>query len=125
MTVSNKHLQVLLVLMILTHAGCIIMGVVFGKMLQLASSLNLIESTSIVSYWLVKQLRIKQHIFEWREIIFFLLESVLITLVVYYLACGCQNKCIKIVEYTGFAMHTIALILLTIFAFAFKIKKLF
>ena len=124
MSKSDQWVNVSLVLLILIYLSIWIVGYFSNKLSYLMSFLNLIASVSIILYWAVREMQIKQHIIELREIIVLSFEVIAIGCAVYSLVASQGNNSAKVMQYIFFGIHLSALMLALIFMLTFKLNKL-
>ncbi|MCW3116077.1 MAG: hypothetical protein JWM28_159, partial [Chitinophagaceae bacterium] len=87
--------------------------------------INLLAGLSVIIYWIQKQIRITQHSIEFREMIFLVIESLIVGISVYYILSSPLNHWIKVVQYIIFGLHWILTLLALAFMLTFRIKRLF
>ncbi len=124
MNKADQPIVFILILLIAVHLSIAVPGFVKGKFLFYASILNFISGLLIIIYWLQKQLRIEQHIFEQREFVVLNLELVMIFCAVAFFFTNRCTAFFKTVQYSFFTIHLLLLILGLIFMLTFKMNKL-
>lgn len=124
MSISDYWIKLALIFGILVYLGTFIAGLVTHKLAQYIFIVNTLSGLAVFIYWGQKQLRITQHIFEEREMIFLGFELIVVTAAVYSLLSSPVSHWLKIVQYIFFAMHSICLLLLLAFFLFFKMNKL-
>ena len=124
MVKTDQSVIIIIVLIILIHLSIWIVGSASGKLQYLITILNLLSASSIILYWIQKQLRITQHIFELREILGLTFELSIVCIAAYSLSKDTSINWIRIFQYIIFGIHFTALILFLIFMLTFKLNKL-
>lgn len=91
---------------------------------MLTALLNLLTSASLVICWITKQIKIKQHVREMREMIVVCLELIVIGCSVYATAAGRANGWLKNIQYVFLGVHLAVSVVGLVFMFTFKMNKL-
>ncbi len=125
MTISNRGLIATVVTFIVIYLLAIINDVVNSNQLIFILILNFSLSLVVLLYWIIKQLRIKIHYFELRELVVLSLEVVILVSSCFAIFQDVLPKWFQMIEYVFFGIQFIALILFLIFALTFRMKKLF
>lgn len=126
MSKSDYWVNVILIFFILLHIIVLISGLVTHKLLTYISVLNTISGLIVIIYWIQKQLRITQHIYEAREMIFLGFETVLVAVSIYSIVSNFQiNYWVRVVQYVFFSIQFLCLVLLLLFMLFFKMNRLF
>lgn len=107
-----------------THISAFIAGLVTNRLPYFMSILNLVCSLVLVLYWIQKQVRITQHIFETREMLVLGLEVTVVAVSVYSLASNNWNTSLKVFQYIVSGIHLLVLLAFILFMLTFKMKKL-
>jgi hypothetical protein len=124
MSNPDKVVIIIMLLLITIHLGVAVAGFITGRLLFLMTLLNLIAGLSIIIYWIQKQLRISQHIFEGREVLGLILELIVVGCGMYVLSKNHAVNFFKVLQYIFFSIHLLLLILALIFMLTFKMNKL-
>lgn len=124
MSRSDQWVLFIALAAVVTHISAFIAGLVTNRLPYLMSILNLACSLILVLYWIQKQLRITQHIFETREILVLCLEVTVVVVSVYSLASNTWNTSSRIFQYIVSGIHLLVLIAFILFMLTFKMKKL-
>lgn len=125
MAISNRQFKALIILFLLIY-GFILFTCFSGhQRVNYIPLLNTITSASILFYWIRKQLRITQHIYELREMVVLCLEIIFLGISVYTFFINLPIQWLTITGYVISGIHFIVLIVFLIFTLTFKMKKLF
>lgn len=122
---ADQWVRIILWISILVHVIVLVVGLMASKLSFLTAWINLIVGTSILLYWIQKQLRIELHIFEMREWIVLGFELVVVGTSLYLIATKQWSGGVRVLQYIFFGFHLLALILLAVFLLTFKMKRLF
>ena len=120
MTISNKGIITIVISSIVIY----LLALIPNKLI-LILILNLASSFSILLYWIIKQLRIKKHYYESREIIVLSFEILIFLVSSFSVFTHILPGWLKFIEYVFYGSHLIALIAFLFFALTFKMKRLF
>ena len=124
MSMSNQRARASLMLVVLLHLLIWVLGYFTNKLLLLTAALTLVTALSFIFYRAIKQLKIKQHIIEAREIIVAAFEIMVICCALYCLLTNSPGNVLEILQFIFFALHFSASILVYIFALTFKMNKM-
>jgi|GEM_PF-1463474 len=124
MNKADQPIIFILILLIAVHLSIAVLGFVKGRFLFYASILNFTSGLLIIIYWLQKQLRVQQHIFEQREFVVLNLELIMIFFAVAFFFTNRYATFFKLVQYSFFTVHLLLLITGLIFMLTFKMNKL-
>ncbi len=124
MNKPDQWVIITLLLLIVLHLAIGITGRIYGRQLFFTTLLNLITGSSILIYWIQKQFRISQHIFEQREILALCLEGLLVMCAIYYFASGKTINYIRVIQYLFFGVHFLLLVAGLVFMLTFKMNRL-
>ena len=113
-----------LMLMLLLYSTMWITGLVTGSAAYLVAWINMVAGFFVILYWIHKQLSIRQHYIEAREIIVLCLELVIIAVAALSLFSDYWNSWARVFHYAVFALHFIFLLCLMVFMLTFKMKRL-
>lgn len=94
------------------------------KAMLLISYLNAIVALCVILYWVVKNLTIQQHYFEFREAFVLCLEACILIFALYGIL-GFQSITLKVINYVAFGLHLLAAIGILYFMLTFKMNRLF
>lgn len=125
MSRSDQWVIIFAVTVALIHVAVLIIGSITHRLFYLMAIVNLISGSSIIIYWIQKQIRITQHISEGREMIVLGLEAIVVVVTAYSMASNQWNSWQKVFQYIVFGIHFILLLLFIIFILTFKMKRLF
>lgn len=125
MSRSDQWLTIFVVTVALIHVAAFFTGSVTQKLFFPLAIVNLVSGSSILIYWIQKQLRITQHIFEGREMAVLGLEAVIVFVTAYSLASNHWTSWTRVFQYIVFGIHVIILLLFIIFILTFRMKRLF
>lgn len=124
MSPSNKQVTGLVILCIFLYTATLCLDVFGHIKLRYISFLNFFSFSLILLYWGGKQLRITQHCFELREMIFLSSEVLCGGIAVYSWFAEPPATWLAVLQYVIFAIHFIALVAMFIFMRMFMIKRL-
>jgi len=124
MSISDYWIKLALIFGVLIYLGTLIAGLMTHKLAQYVFIVNAISGLAVLIYWVQKQIRISQHIFEAREMIFLGFELLVVTAAIYSLLSSPISNWLKITQYIFFAIQFICLVLLLAFFLFFKMNKL-
>ena len=125
MSISDYWVKVILLFIILIYLGTLVAGLITHKLSQYVSIVNGLSGLAVIIYWVQKQLRITQHIFEGREMIFLGFEIAVVALAVYSLLSSQSSHWVRVAQYLFFSIQFICLVILLLFFLFFKMNKLF
>ena len=125
MSPSNTQVKVITISFMLIYVSVFLISLRSYQQVKLISLLNFITSFSLLLYWIRKQLRITQHIYEMREMVLLGIEILFLGIAVFSFFIHEEGSWAVITAYVIFAIHFIVLILALVFMLTFKIKKLF
>ena len=125
MNPSDYWIKAVLLLSILVYAIALAGGLISHKLLQYVLIINAFTGLIVILYWVQKQLRITQHIFEAREMIFLGFEAVIVAVAIYSLSSSHVSHWLRVVQYVVFFIQFIFLVMLFLFFLFFKMNKLF
>ncbi|MEO6667927.1 MAG: hypothetical protein ABIN36_00540 [Ferruginibacter sp.] len=120
---TDKTTKIFLFTAIAVYIAVFIIGIGDGT-LKYISIINAITSGSVPLYWVNKQLRITQHIFELREAIVLSAETLFTTTAVYTIFSNPTNSFLHVLQYLIYGMHFIVLLLFAIYLLTCKINRL-
>lgn len=124
MSISDAWIKGIAISGVLIYAVIFIIGLKTHKLLRYISLLNLLSGLIFVLYWILKQLRITQHSFELRELIFLAFELVVVFLSLYVIQSVVIPQWAKYLSYTFFSLQFLILVLFLLIMFFFKMNKL-
>ena len=124
MNKTDQPVVIIMGLLLLLYLSVWAVGYFTGKLPYLIAGLNLATAACIILYWVVRQLKIKQHYFELREMMVLGAELAVIACAVYAITAGSKINWLKIVQYIVFAIHFLVLILGLIFMLTVKFNRL-
>jgi peptidoglycan biosynthesis protein MviN/MurJ (putative lipid II flippase) len=124
MTNSNQSVLIILIAIIVLFFTVLIIGYRTHQLAFLISLLNLVSAMTLLIYWLQKQIRITQHIFELREMVVLSLEMMVVVCAIYGIASHQNQYWLNIIHYVVFVIHIVCLILFLMFLLTFKMDRL-
>jgi len=124
MLTSNQITNIILIVVIAIHFAVLIVGIKSNRTGLYLSMLNLVAGSSVLIYWIQKQLRITQHLFGITEILMLVFEIALVASAIYFLVSKKVINSVVIMQYVFFGIHLLALVLLFVFMLTFKMKRL-
>ncbi len=114
-----------MIIILICHLAAIIIGYKMQKTTLLISYLNAVIVIGIFVFWAIDSLNIKQHNFEFRELVVIALEACLLIIALYAIR-GSHNKTyVKGINYIGFGIHLLATTGMLYYIAAFKFDRLF
>src|SRR6187549_2301466 len=125
MSLSDKRISAVVATVIMIHIAIFVTVLFLPTLSYLTAVVNLVIGSSICIYWIQKQLRITQHIFELREIIALTLEVVVIGCSIYSILLSEQIARLDVVNLFILIVHLLMLLVFLVFMLTFKMKKLF
>ena len=114
----------ILIGLIVLFLAALIIGYKTHQLAFLIPLLNLVSGLSFLIYWLQKQIRITQHIFELREISVLGFEMIVLGCAVYALMSKAEYPWLKLLQYLFGTIHFLCLLAFLVFMLTFKMKKL-
>lgn len=111
--------------MLLIHVIVLIAGLATNMFPYFAGIVNTMIGMAVLVYWIQKQLRIEDPVYEMREWMVLLFEVAVAGISVYTIASRQWTTPLRVLLYVFFGIHLLALILLLIFMLTFKMKRLF
>lgn len=115
----------MVVLIIFIHLSVVFIQFFSNKFLYLMPVINLVAGLIVFIYWTQKQLSIRQHFFDTREIMVLCFEAIVVGCAVYCIVHRQWNNWLKVLQYLFIAIHVSALLLFLFFMLTFKMNKLF
>lgn len=125
MSHSDKRISAAIVVIILIHIAILTISLLIPDLSFLIALINLLVSSSICIYWIQKQLRITQRIFELRESIVLSLEVVVTGCSVYSMFIDTHTVWLTAVNFFIVGIHLLLFLAFFVFMLTFKMKKLF
>lgn len=125
MSKSDFWVNAILIFFILLHIIILIAGIITHKLLTYVSFLNVATGLILIIYWIQKQLRITQHIYETRELIFLGFEALIVAVSVYSIVLHFHtDRWLRVTQYLFYSVQFVCLLLLLLFMFFFKMNRL-
>ncbi len=124
MTSSDQWVKILLTGFIIIYLFILVAGYFTHKFSYYVSFLNVATGATILTYWIVRQLQIEQHIIETKEVLILLGEVVVIACGLIFILSSQKNIGLKVAQYAFYGIHLIAMILFFIFMVTFKINRM-
>lgn len=125
MSKADQLFTIVLWLSLAIHVTVLIVGLTTNKLPFLAAWMNLIVGLSVLCYWIQKHVRIEYHVFEMREWVVLGFEFFVAGTSLYLIANKQWHGAIRVLTYSFFGLHLVALILVAVFALTFKMNRLF
>ena len=125
MSHSDKRISAAIAFIILIHIAILTISLLISDLSFLIALINLLVSSSICIYWIQKQIRITQRIFELRERIVLSLEIVVIVCSVYSMFIDTHTVWLTVVNFFILGIHILLFLAFFVFMLTFKMKKLF
>ena len=125
MSHADKRTSAIVAIIVLIHIAILITFLFLPTLSYLTAATNLVIGSSICIYWIQKQLRITQHIFELRETIALTLEVVVIGCSIYSLLVSEQTAWLSTANLFILIVHLLMLLAFLVFMLTFKMKKMF
>jgi hypothetical protein len=124
MRISDQRIKMITGIVLLIHAVLLTTGVMINKPSFLIAFLNAGFALSVIIYWICRQARITQHIFEVREIVVLCFEVAVTGFAVFSMIADQGNIWLSIIQFIIFGVHFAAAALFMAFILFFKIKRL-
>lgn len=124
MNKQDQRIIIIVIILILIKSCVLVIGSYFGKLSYVTCIFNMAAGITILVYWIQKQLRISQHIFEGREITLLALETAMAGLAVYSFIVNQYNGWLMGIQYLFFGIHFLALLVFLAYMLLFRMKKL-
>lgn len=122
---NDLHVSTIITIILICHLAAITIGYKMQKTTLIISYLNMVTVIGIFVFWVITSPNIKQHNFEFRELLVICLETCIL-IFAFYSIIGYHNKAyVKIINFIGFGIHLLATIRIFYYMFAFKFDKLF
>ncbi len=125
MNKTDQLVICIVVLIIFIHLSVIIIQFFSNKFLYLLPVINLVAGLMVFIYWTQKQLSIRQHFFDTREIMVLCFEAIVVGCAVYFIVQIQWNNWLKVLQYLFIIIHVSALLLFLFFMLTFKMNKMF
>ena len=125
MNISDRQIKIRFSLLVIALVLVLVLGIVINELPFLITITNLVLSSSIIFYWLLKQFRKKVHYFEVRERFVLCLEAFVGLSAIYFMYTHYKDQWMFVTQSIVFGIHAIAIFLFLIFIWTFKMKKLF
>lgn len=122
---NDINVRTALIIILICNVVTITIGYKMRKTSLLISYLNAVIVTSIFVFWAINSLNIKQHSFEFRELVVIGLEACILIVALYAIR-GPHNKAyVKVINYIGFGIHLLATTGMLYYISTFKFDRLF
>ncbi|REH45865.1 hypothetical protein C7448_109118 [Tenacibaculum gallaicum] len=122
---NDLHVSTIITIILICHLAAITIGYKKQKTTLIISYLNTVTVIGIFVFWAITSPNIKQHNFEFRELLVICLETCIL-IFAFYSIIGFHNKAfVKVINFIGFGIHLLATIGMFYYMFAFKFDKLF
>jgi hypothetical protein len=125
MNVSDRQIKTGFSLLVIAIVVVCILGIVINELPFLIGMTNLILSSSIIFYWVLRQFQKTVHYFEVREMVVLCSEVLIDLSAFYFIYTHYDDQWMFIIQSTIFGIHAIAILLFLIFIWTFKMKRLF
>ncbi len=121
---ADEWVFIIVLALLFIYVLVLITGFITHKLLYLTSLLNIISASAVLIYWILRQLQIKQHLFDLREITVVCFEVAVAAIAAYAFFNNQKHSWIKIIQYAVYGIHLLALILFLVFILTFKMNRL-
>ncbi len=122
---NDLLVSIIITLILISHLVALIIGYKMQKTSLIISYLNTITVIGVSAFWAITIPNIKQHNFEFRELLVICLETCILIFALYSII-GFHNKAyVKVINFIGFGVHLLTTIIMFYYMFAFKFDKLF
>ena len=121
---QSQSVLIILIAIIILFLTVLIIGYKTNQLAFLIPLLNLVSASTLLFYWLQKQIQIRQHIFELREMVVLSLEMLVVGSAIYSIVSHQNQNWLRIIQYLFYAIHLLCLILFLVFLLTFKMKRL-
>jgi len=122
---NDLLVSIIITLILICHLVALIIGYKMQKTSLIISYLNTVTVIGVSAFWVITIPNIKQHNFEFRELLVIFLESCILIFALYSIT-GFHNKAyVKVINFIGFGVHLLTTIAMFYYMFAFKYDKLF
>lgn len=122
---NDLLVSIIITLILISHLVALIIGYKMQKTSLIISYLNTITVIGVSAFWAITIPNIKQHNFEFRELLVIFLETCILIFALYSII-GFHNKAyVKVINFIGFGVHLLTTIIMFYYMFAFKYDKLF
>lgn len=125
MQVSDNSIKYILIVFIILYIAALVIQLVGHRSFNFIAWLNVFTASAILIYWTSKQLRITQHYYDSREIVFLCVECLFAVIAIYSISTSTTNQFLNIMKYVIYGVHLAAMLLLLLFMLTFKMNKLF
>lgn len=113
-----------LILGLLIHLTVLVIGMVINYLAVLFPLVNGLSAAAFICWWIWKQARINQHIFEQRELVVLGFELLVLCGSLYFIFTRKNGIAAKSLQYIVFGIHASCLIGLLVFMLTFKMRRL-
>lgn len=124
-TFTNGSIKRMTTVIVCLYACIYVVGSRQQQLLFYLSATNALTSLLAMACWGWTYIRMPLRRPESREIVFLLIEGLFATGALYRLGISCAPAWLLWMQYIVYAVHFLTLLLVTIFVFTFRIKKLF
>ncbi|WP_152487207.1 hypothetical protein [Winogradskyella psychrotolerans] len=122
---NDTYINTTLIIILICHLVAIIVAYKKGKSTLIIPYLNMVMVIGIFVFWAITIPDIKEHNFEFRELVVIGLETCIL-IFAFYAIFGFYNKMpVKVINSIGFGLHLLATIGLLYYMLAFKFDSLF
>ena len=121
---SNQSVLIILIAITALFLTVLIIGYKTNQIAFLIPLLNLVSGSSLLIYWVQKQVRMTQHIFELREISVLIFEMIVIGCAFYALMSKAEYPWLRLLQYVFWTLHFFCLLAFLVFMLTFKMKRL-
>lgn len=125
MSLGDKSVLLIVVGGLLLHITIWVIGYFTNRLAVLISFLNLAMAISFLAYWIINEMQVQQHFFEFREVAFLFFAIIIAGSALYKILSAGQLKWLTILQYIFYGIDLTILIAALIFMLTFKITKLF
>jgi hypothetical protein len=125
MGISDRQIKTGFSLLVIALVFVWVVGIVINELPFLITITNLVLSSSIILYWLLRQFRKKVHYFEVRERVVLCSEVFIGLSAIYFMYTHYKDQWMFVTQSIIFGIHAIVIFLFLIFIWTFKMKRLF
>lgn len=125
MSSENRSILIIVIVTILLHISIWLIGYFTNRISYLVSFLNFLFAASILAYWLINEIIIRQNSPESRELVFVCFIFIVAGSALYKIISASHLKWLAILQYVFFGIDVAILIAALIFMLTFKISRLF
>lgn len=122
---TNREVKRITIVFVCIYTFIYLAGSWQQQLLFYLAATNALTSLLAIACWGLRNIRIPPRRPELREIVFLLAEGLFAAGAFHMLAISCAPAWLRWMQYIVYALHFLTLLLMMIFVFTFRIKKLF